>query len=163
MIQSSPSLCDTADVRRISSNVVMAAVLVLSASACKRNQEVVEPEKEWTPDETQEPAQAPPDPAPGLSEEQRLDKAKSLYVEAEGKAKAEDWAGALPLYEQAYQLVPGKHGFALKVGVAAEKTGDCAKAIEYYKHFVTYAEPDKYGDDIANTKKSLAALEKKGC
>lgn len=140
----------------------MAAVLASSVSACKPK-EVVEPEKEWTPDESQEPAQASPDPAPGLSEEEKTEKAKDLYKEAEGKAKAGDWAGALPLYEEAYQLVPAKHGFALKVGVAAEKTGDCAKAIQYYEHFVKYAEPEKYEDDIKATQKSLDALKKKGC
>ena len=140
----------------------MTAVLVLCTSACKPKQ-TVEPEKEWTPDETTEPEQAAADPAPGLSEEEKLDKAKGLYVEAEGKAKAGDWVGALPLYEAAYYLVPTKHGFALKVGVAAEKSGDCAKAMEYYEHFIKYAESDKYADDIATTKKSLAALQKKGC
>ena len=141
---------------------MMAAVLVSSIVACKPK-ETVEPEKEWTPDETQEPEQAAADPAPGLSEEEKMDKAKALYLEAEGKAKDGDWAGALALYEEAYYLVPSKHGFALKVGVAAEKSGDCAKAIEYYEHFLKYAEADKYEDDIATTKKSLAALQKKGC
>ncbi|HVH98694.1 MAG TPA: hypothetical protein VM869_08290 [Enhygromyxa sp.] len=140
----------------------MAVALVSTTLACKPK-EVVEPEKEWVPDETLEPEQATADPAPGLTEEQKLDKAKALYVEAEGKAKAEDWAGALPLYEEAYYLVPSKHGFALKVGVAAEKSGDCAKAIEYYEHFLKYAEADKYEDDIKTTKKSLEALQKKGC
>lgn len=151
--------------RRISSKWVIAAVLVSGLSvlsACKPK-EVVAPEEEWTPDETQEPVQATADPAPGLSEEEKLEKAKGLYMEAEGKAKAEDWAGALPLYEEAYQLVPAKHGFALKVGVAAEKSGDCAKAITYYEHFVKYAEADKYEDDIKSTQKSLDALKKKGC
>lgn len=155
-------MCDTAEVQRISFTWMMAAVLVLGTAACKPK-ETVEPEKEWTPDESQEPAQAAADPEPTLSEEEKLDKAKGLYVEAEGKAKEEDWAAALPLYEQAYYLVPTKHGFALKVGVAAEKSGDCAKAIEYYEHFLKYAEADKYEDDIAKTKKSLAALQKKGC
>jgi tetratricopeptide (TPR) repeat protein len=141
---------------------MMAGVLVLSVSACKPKA-TVEPEKEWTPDETLEPEQATADPAPGLTEDQKLDKAKTLYVEAEGKAKADDWAGALVLYEQAYQLVPSKHGFALKVGVAAEKSGDCAKAITYYEHFLKYAEADKYEDDIKTTNKSLDGLKKKGC
>jgi tetratricopeptide (TPR) repeat protein len=141
---------------------VIATVLVVGVSACKPK-EVVEPEKEWVPDESLEPEQASADPAPQLSEEEKLEKAKGLYLEAEAKAKAEDWAGALPLYEEAYYLVPSKHGFALKVGVAAEKTGDCAKAIEYYEHFLKYAEADKYEDDIKSTKKSLDALQKNGC
>lgn len=141
---------------------MIATVLVVGVSACKPK-EVVEPEKEWVPDESLEPEQASADPAPQLSEEEKLEKAKTLYVEAEAKAKAGDWAGALPLYEEAYYLVPSKHGFALKVGVAAEKTGNCDKAIEYYEHFLKYAEADKYEDDIKSTKKSLEALQKNGC
>jgi outer membrane protein assembly factor BamD (BamD/ComL family) len=155
-------MCDTPSVRRISSKWVITAVLALATTACKPK-ETVEPEKEWTPDETLEPEQRTADPAPGMTEEEKTEKAKELYKEAEGKAKAEDWAGALALYEEAYHLVPGKHGFALKVGIAAEKSGDCAKAMQYYEHFVTYAEPEKYEDDIKATKKSLDALKKKGC
>lgn len=147
---------------RTSAQWMIAAALLSSLLACKPK-ETVEPEKDWTPDESDEPEQASADVAPQLSEEEKLDKAKELYVEAEGKAKEEAWAEALVLYEQAYYLVPSKHGFALKVGVAAEKSGDCAKAITYYEHFLKYAEADKYADDIAKTKKSLAALQKKGC
>jgi tetratricopeptide (TPR) repeat protein len=155
-------MCDTRFVRRISSICLVAAVLSLSAGGCKK--ETVVPEDDtWVPDESQEPAAGTPDPAPGLSEDERKDKAKDLYIAAEGKAGEGDWAAALNLYEQAYQLVPGKHGFALKVGVAAEKAGDCAKAITYYEHFLKYAEADKYEDDIASTKKSLGALKKSGC
>jgi tetratricopeptide (TPR) repeat protein len=155
-------LCDTAEVMRTSAQWMIAAALVSSVLACKPKQ-TVEPEKEWTPDETVEPEQASADVAPEMSEEEKLAKAKELYVEAEGKAKEGAWTDALGLYEQAYYLVPSKHGFALKVGVAAEKAGDCAKAITYYEHFLKYAETDKYADDIATTKKSLAALQKKGC
>lgn len=144
----------------IASALVMG--IALSIGACKPKQ-TVEPEKEWTPDESIEPEQASADVAPELTEEEKAEKAKGLYIEAEGKAKEGDWAGALVLYEQAYYLVPAKHGFALKVGIAAEKSGDCAKAITYYEHFLKYAEGDKYKDDIATTKKSLAALQKKGC
>ena len=56
----------------------MAVALVSTTLACKPK-EVVEPEKEWVPDETLEPEQATADPAPGLTEEQKLDKAKALY------------------------------------------------------------------------------------
>ncbi|KIG13869.1 hypothetical protein DB30_07472 [Enhygromyxa salina] len=117
------------------------------------------------PDESLEPT-ATPTPAaaaPELSEEERLEQAKALYIEAEQKAAAEDWPAAVELYEQAYFLVPGKHGFALKVGTSADKAGDCKKATQYLEHFVTYAEPDKYGDDLKQAKKILAALNKQGC
>jgi len=143
--------------------LVIATVLVFSTTACKRNKTVAPEEDTWVPDESHEPAAGTVDPAPGMSEEERLEQAKGLYMEAEGKAGEKDWAAAVDLYEQAYHLVPAKHGFALKVGIAAEKAGDCKKAITYYDHFVQYAEADKYGDDIAAAKKSLAALRKKGC
>jgi hypothetical protein len=139
------------------------AVLVSTVGACKKDETVVPEDDTWVPDESLEPAAATPDPAPGLSEDERKAKAKDLYIAAEGKAGEGDWASAVGLYEQAYQLVPGKHGFALKVGISAEKAGDCGKAITYYEHFVKYAEADKYQDDIASAKKSLAALKKKGC
>jgi hypothetical protein len=154
-------MCHTAAVRRTSSMMVMAAVLVLSASACKRNKTVVPEDDTWTPDESYEPDAGSIDTAPGLSEEEKQEKAKELYIEAEGKAAEGDWAAAVDLYEQAYYLVPGKHGFALKVGFAAEKVGDCEKAVSYLEHFVQYAEGDKYKDDIAKAKRSLASLKKK--
>ncbi len=157
-------MCNTPEVRRISSIWLVTVALVLGASACKKDQETVEPEDDtWVPDESLEPEAGTADPAPSMTPEEKQAKAKELYIEANGKAEAGDWAGALSLYEQAYQLVPGKHGFALKVGVAAEKAGDCAKAITYYEHFLKYAEADKYQDDIASTQKSLDALEAGGC
>lgn len=140
---------------------MVGSLLILAMSACKPKEEPVEPDDTWVPDENQEPAAATPDPAPELSEDEKADKAKALYVEAEGKAAANDWAAAVVLYEQAYHLVPAKHGFALKVGLAADKTGDCAKAVTFFEHFVQYAESEKYADDLATTKKRLAELKKK--
>jgi hypothetical protein len=138
----------------------MTALPILATSGCKK-EETVAPVEEWTPDETAEPPQASPDVAPELSEEEKLNKAKGLFTEAEGKAKGGDWAGALPLYEEAYYLVPTKHGFALKVAQAADQTGDCKKAVEYFEHFVKYADPEKYDDDLKTTKKRLDELKKK--
>jgi tetratricopeptide (TPR) repeat protein len=124
------------------------------APGCKKK-DVAEPEDDtWVPDESNEP---PSSPVATMSEEERTEKAKELFTQAEEKAAAKDWANALLLYEQAYQLMPEKHGFALKVGTAAEQVGDCAKATQYYEHFVKYAEPDKYASDIRRVKKTLAA------
>lgn len=126
------------------------------APGCKKNQETVEPEDDtWVPDESNEPPSMAATST--MSEEERTAKAKELFTQAEEKAKAEDWASALPLYEQAYQLMPEKHGFALKVADTASKLGDCPKATIYYQHFVKYAEGDKYASDIKRVKKTLAA------
>ena len=146
--------------------IVVALTALVGVTACKKNEETTKPEDDtWVPDEDLEAANAPPPKSaePQLSEEERLEQAKGLYREAEAKAAEEDWVGALPLYEQAYQLVPGKHGFALKVGLAAEKAGDCAKATTYLQHFVTYATEDKYQDDRTQAEALLAEIEKRGC
>jgi hypothetical protein len=147
-------------VRRTNPLLLTAALFIL-ATSCKKEETVVPEDDTWTPDENNEPAAATPDVAPQLSEEEKAAKAKELYVEAEAKAKAEDWTAALGLYEQAYYLVPTKHGFALKVAQAADKTGDCTKAVQYFEHFVQYADPEKYGDDLKVTKKRLEELKKK--
>lgn len=132
----------------------MALALCL-APGCKKKQETVEPEDDtWIPDESNEPRIAA---AATMSEEERTSKAKDLYTLAEDKAAAEDWAAALPLYEEAYYLMPEKHGFALKVGDTAMNLGDCAKALQYYEHFVKYAEGDKYASDIRRVKKKISA------
>jgi tetratricopeptide (TPR) repeat protein len=138
---------------RLLTTVIVA--IALCSPGCKKKEETVEPEDDtWVPDESNEPpiAIAPTN----MSEEERTAQAKDLYTRAEAKAEAEDWAGALPLYEQAYQLMPEKHGFALKVGDTATKLGDCAKATIYYQHFLNYAEADKYKSDIKRVKKVVA-------
>ncbi|NVB38541.1 hypothetical protein G6O69_11930 [Pseudenhygromyxa sp. WMMC2535] len=98
-----------------------------------------------------------------MSEEEKMEKAKELYIAAEGLAAEENWIAAVPLYEQAYQLVPGKHGFALKVGIAAYKIDDCDKAYDYLTHFVTYGDPEKYGDKIEEANGMLADIEQRQC
>jgi thioredoxin-like negative regulator of GroEL len=141
---------------RVRTSVIAVAVtLALGLVPGCKKKDVVEPEDDtWVPDESNEPAISP---VATKSEEERTAEAKELFTMAEDLAAKEDWAGALPLYEQAYQMLPGKHGFALKVGDAAQKVGDCAKAMTYYDHFVKYAESDKYAADIRRAKKAIAA------
>lgn len=102
-------------------------------------------------------------PADELTEDQKADKAKGLYIEAERLAKDGNWEAAVVLYEQAYYLVPGKHGFAHKVGIASWKVNNCDKAYEYLTHFVTYAEADKMADKIKEAKGILGEIEAKQC
>jgi thioredoxin-like negative regulator of GroEL len=141
---------------RVHTSVIAVAVtLALGLVPGCKKKDVAEPEDDtWVPDESTEPAISP---VATKSEEERTAEAKELFTMAEELAASEDWAGALPLYEQAYQMLPGKHGFALKVADAAQKVGDCAKSITYYEHFVKYAESDKYASDIRRAKKALAA------
>lgn len=155
-MRTTASSCDDARVLSRAHTLVVTATVTLMLAlgpGCKKK-DVVEPEEEWVPDESNEPQISP---VATKSEEERTAEAKELFKMAEELAASEDWAGALPLYEQAYQLMPGKHGFALKVGDAAQKVGDCAKAMQYYDHFVKYAESDKYASDIRRAKKALSA------
>jgi tetratricopeptide (TPR) repeat protein len=156
-MRTTASSCDDARVLSPARTSVIAVTVTLALGfvpGCKKK-DVAEPEDDtWVPDESNEPQISP---VATKSEEERTEEAKELFKMAEELAASEDWAGALPLYEQAYQLMPGKHGFALKVGDAAQKVGDCAKAMQYYDHFVKYAETDKYASDIRRAKKALAA------
>jgi hypothetical protein len=109
------------------------------------------------------PAETQPQPAQPLTEEEKAEKAKQLYIQAEGLAADGKWADAVPLYEEAYYLVPGKHGFAYKVGVAAWNARDCNKANEYLKHFITYGDESKDADKFAEAKQILGEISVSGC
>ncbi len=98
-----------------------------------------------------------------MTEEEKTNRAKEIYTQAEGLAAEGKWAEAVPLYEEAYYLVPGKHGFAHKVGVAAWNSGDCNKADVYLKHFLQYADPEKNADKMAEAKQILGEISMSGC
>ena len=118
-----------------------------------------------TPTPTAEPAPAPVAPVAPTeeTEEQKAQKAKEKYVEAEGLFNAGRYAESVPLYEEAYYLVPGKHGFAYKVGIAAWNASDCDKANTYLKHFLQYGDPEKYADKINESKQILGEISVSGC
>ena len=128
---------------------VLASSIFLAGCAGK-NQEVEDPDAEhkkhdpsdFAPEESHEPGAAA-DPYAGMSQEDREGKARELYKEAELAAEVGDWAKAVKNYEEAYYLMPGKHGFALKVGKAAMEVEDCAKARQYLEHFVQYGDSSK--------------------
>lgn len=109
------------------------------------------------------PAETQPQPQQELTEEEKAERAKQLYMQAEGLAAEGRWTEAVPLYEEAYYLVPGKHGFAHKVGVAAWNMRDCNKANEYLKHFIKYGDESKDGDKFAEAKQILGEISVSGC
>lgn len=151
--------------------VLVLLVPLISIAACKKNEPPpVDPEEAakedlWLPDEDLEAGVAHEvdhpavDPYAGMSEEQRMDEAKILYIEAEALAGAEKWSEAEGKYEQAYHLVPNKHGFAFKVADAAYKAGDCEKAKTYLDHFLQYAEKEKYEEQLKIAEEERAGLE----
>ena len=99
-----------------------------------------------------------------LSEDEKLEKAKGLFLEANTAFDAGDYATATTKYEEAYYLLPGKHGFAYKVGLSAWNMGDCVKADEYFRHFVTYeTDTERKGEQIAEAKRILGEIAVSGC
>jgi hypothetical protein len=111
-----------------------------------------------------QPTETQPQPQPTeMTEDQKTELAKVKFMEAEELSKQGRWAESVPLYEEAYYLVPGKHGFAHKVGVAAFQAGDCNKANTYLKHFLQYGDPEKNGDKFEEAKQILGEISVSGC
>ncbi|PRP95827.1 hypothetical protein ENSA5_36960 [Enhygromyxa salina] len=98
-----------------------------------------------------------------LDEDERLEHAKKLYVAAERLTRRGKWAEAADYYEQAYYLVPSKHGFAHKVAVAAYEAGDCDRAQEYLLHFLTYGDSDKHLDELDEAQRLIEEIDASGC
>lgn len=98
-----------------------------------------------------------------MSDEEKSSLAKTFYVEAQSAFKAGDYLTAMTKYEEAYFLVPGKHGFAFKVAIAAWKLGDCVKADEYFRHYVTYETRESKTDKIEEAKQILGEIALSGC
>jgi hypothetical protein len=85
--------------------------------------------------------------------------AKKRYGEATKLFKAEDYAGALPLFQQADELYPGaapKH----KVAVCFDKLGKNAEAVDAYKKFIGSDPGEKYTKEVEDAKARIAELEK---
>lgn len=59
--------------------------------------------------------------------------------------------------------MPGKHGFAYKVGYSAWQVKDCVKADQYLKHFVKYGDPNKQADWMNEAKSILGEISASGC
>jgi hypothetical protein len=150
--------------------VLGASLLTLTAGCCpKTGAETVEPNPrvitDWVPDESLEIAKVhevdPPevDPYADLSEDERMDKARVLFEEAEALWDAQQWREAEIKYEEAYHLVPGKHGFAYKVAMAAIKADDCEKARVFLEHFIIYGDIDTQKSLIVAAKHAHRELE----
>lgn len=152
--------------------ILLAAGLSILATACgpKKNCESTSPKdarvvSDWMPDESLEIAkthevEAPEvDPYADLGEDERMEKARVLYEEGEALWAAQQWREAEIKYEEAYHLVPGKHGFAFKVAMAAVKAGDCEKALVFLEHFILYGDVDRQLPLIVEAKQAHRDLE----
>ncbi|MEM9456000.1 MAG: hypothetical protein AAGF11_17600 [Myxococcota bacterium] len=77
-----------------------------------------------------------PDPA-SMSDEQKLERAKQLYAEAEAALNDDKAAEALAKFEQAYNdFAPELHLFNVNIGIAAQTVGDCIKAKKAFERFL---------------------------
>jgi hypothetical protein len=144
--------------------VPVAILLTLSLPNLALAQVPPPPSGPATQPQPQPQPDAQPQPQPTeMSEDQKTELAKVKFMEAEELSKQGRWAESVPLYEEAYYLVPGKHGFAHKVGVAAFQAGDCNKANTYLKHFLQYGDPEKNGDKFEEAKQILGEISVSGC
>lgn len=154
--------------------VSLPIVTLLASAACAAVPcESVEPADEggladWIPDESLESiaeAQAyevdplPVDPYAELSEEQRTEQARVAFGQAEAFAKQGQWLEAKTKYEEAYHLVPSKHGLAYKVANAAVEAGDCEKARVFFEHYLLYGDINRHQAQLHSALAKHRALE----
>lgn len=94
-----------------------------------------------------------------------MELAKELFGQAEELAASDQMVKATGLYEQAYHLVPGKHGFAYKVGLAAYLSDprDCTRADDYLKHYLTHGDPSKHPEWVDESNRMLGDISATGC
>lgn len=121
------------------------------------------------PAEAQQPkppatgAAKPPPPkkkGPPMSEAQKKDAAKKNFKEAEAKFDKGDYAGALVLYQEADDLIPGASP-KYKMAVSLDKMNKTKEAVEAYQKFLdANPDPEKFKDKIADAKGRQEALKK---
>jgi hypothetical protein len=98
-----------------------------------------------------------PDAAP-TGEDAKKEEAKKLYGDANEKFKANDFAGALPLFQQADAAYPGAAP-KQKVAVCLDKLGKTKEAIAAYRSFIESNPGDKYADRVAEAGARIAELQ----
>lgn len=95
---------------------------------------------------------------PAAGSEDPKGEAKKYYTEANEKFKDGDYAGALPLFQQADQAYPGaapKH----KIAVCLDKLGKHREAIDAYRTFIASNPSEKYADRVRDAGARIAELE----
>ena len=80
--------------------------------------------------------------AEGMSEDERIDRARELYAEAENLAHEGYWTEAAPLYIRALEIAPDvrrvRAGLAQRAGNAAWQAGDCDTAQTYLEYYLVH-------------------------
>ena len=101
------------------------------------------------------------DPTAGMSEEQKLERAKQLYGEADGNFQQGNFADALAKFEEAYNVyAPNFHVFNFNIGLSAYELGDCVKAKTAFQRFLDLvADHPSRGE----AQQKLIEIERSGC
>jgi hypothetical protein len=99
-------------------------------------------------------------PAKPLTENQKKDLAKKTYGDAQKKFDAGDFAGALELYKQADDLVPGARP-KYQIAKCQDKLNKVPEAVAGYQAFLNATpDPDKMKDLISDATARLDTLKK---
>lgn len=96
-----------------------------------------------------------------MSDEEKLDTAKTLYGEGDAALASGDAATALAKFEDAYNTyAPSFHVFNFNIGLAAMELGDCVKAKTAFQRFLDLvAEHPSRGQ----AQEKLLEIERSGC
>ncbi len=100
------------------------------------------------------------DPAT-MTDEQKMEMAKTLYGEGDAAFNNGDSATALTKFEDAYNTyAPSLHVFNMNIGLAAYELGDCAKAKTAFQRFL-----DLVADHPSRgqAQEKLLEIERSGC
>lgn len=130
---------------RVATSLVLCASLALPTQAFANvnlTQEAAEGEGD---DET-------PPPPDTLSDEEKLEWAKKLYLKAKAYHDAEDYYNSVIKYEEAYRYAPDKHIFAYNLGIDAWELRDCARVKQYLQLFMI---KDDSHPDLRKTAKDI--------
>ncbi len=83
------------------------------------------------------PGAAGADPAAGMTDEQKMERAKQLFGEGNAAVEAGDYATAVQKFEEAYLVyAPQLHVFNFNIGSAAFYANDCVKAKAALQRFL---------------------------
>jgi hypothetical protein len=97
----------------------------------------------------------------GMSDQQKMERAKALYGEGDTAFQSGDFPTALAKFEEAYNVyAPSLHVFNINIGLAAHAIGDCAKAKTAFQRFL-----DLVGDHPSRkqAQEKLLEIERSGC
>ncbi|HVY49437.1 MAG TPA: PEGA domain-containing protein [Minicystis sp.] len=106
------------------------------------------------------PKKAAPAAQKPLTDKQKKDLAKKTFGEAQKKFEAGDYAGAVVLYKQADDLIPGARP-KYQIAKSLDKLNKVPEAVSAYQVFLdSHPDPDKMKDPIADATARLDALKK---